>query len=438
MAKAARYDQLRELFREHQKRSKFVRQAYGTDLTISDCFILVEIDINPLASVTWLARRLNQEKSGVSRAVQYLVEAGYLTSGPSKRDGRGKELGLTGTARSFLAVHAAFNSAQLAEFTANVTIDELVELQAFFKTFADGMQAEQELLRPQESPLLIEMRRISRAIGIFGGSSFAGSGYSAVEWQIFSELHYSAGPVHACDLSPLLATSLNNTSRILARYERQGLIKRTPNPADKRSLMLSLTGEGEKALQRIQAGFNSRLETAFAGCTVKQLERFIFVFRKYLGLEQDPAHIPLLPGVRGELLQPPAARSEGRAFVVLQLMRLGKLLELPERLLAAGHHCFALRAEAQLGAVLELAECAGGYELINFAAAPAFEDTDLTRLFVQRVLRRLLAKGDSMQLSVPRRTFCPGWLLELGEVEERRAEDVILRFRPLAPAAAAA
>jgi hypothetical protein len=165
---------------------------------------------------------------------------------------------------------------------------------------------------------------------------------------------------------------------------------------------------------------------------VEDLDRFIALFRKYLGQEQNPAHVALLPGIRAERLETPEALAEARAFLVLQLMRRGKLLELPETNFARSNICYALRAEGRLTAVLELTETKGGFRVLNFGSAPELESTDLGALFLKRVLQRLLGRQSQLTLSVSVGSQLEAWLPRLGKVERDSGEGVfILSFQPV-------
>ena len=57
-------------------------------VSTTQCFVIVEIGRNPGISVKELAEILRIDKSGVSRAVEELVQKGYVERNPSKEDRR--------------------------------------------------------------------------------------------------------------------------------------------------------------------------------------------------------------------------------------------------------------------------------------------------------------------------------------------------------------
>jgi MarR family transcriptional regulator, 2-MHQ and catechol-resistance regulon repressor len=65
------------------------------------------------------------------------------------------------------------------------------------------------------------------------------------------ETLYHLGPMCQGELSGKLLRSTGNMTLVLDNLEHRGLTRRVRNPEDRRSLTISLTGEGEKLIQRI-------------------------------------------------------------------------------------------------------------------------------------------------------------------------------------------
>ena len=63
-------------------------------VSTAQCFILVEIGRKPGISVKELAEILHMDKSGISRAVEELVQNGFVERNPAKEDRRDVELRL--------------------------------------------------------------------------------------------------------------------------------------------------------------------------------------------------------------------------------------------------------------------------------------------------------------------------------------------------------
>ncbi|RJF94355.1 GNAT family N-acetyltransferase [Oleomonas cavernae] len=94
-----------------------------------------------------------------------------------------------------------------------------------------------------------EVRRFNRfytrAGGILG-ESLLGSDFSLTEARVLYELA-QGGEISAVDLKERLNIDAGYLSRMLKQFERRGLIRREPAPADRRRAHVVLTGEGQAA-----------------------------------------------------------------------------------------------------------------------------------------------------------------------------------------------
>src|SRR6478735_10990071 len=59
------------------------------------------------------------------------------------------------------------------------------------------------------------------------------------------------GPRNPGDIAVELGVHASNATRISDKLVRAGLIERSEDPADRRYVMLSLTGEGERLVERV-------------------------------------------------------------------------------------------------------------------------------------------------------------------------------------------
>jgi DNA-binding MarR family transcriptional regulator len=68
-----------------------------------------------------------------------------------------------------------------------------------------------------------------------------------------------AGPVRLSDLAAKLDVNVSTISRHVQQLERDGLLRRTDDPRDRRAAMLHLTAEGRSVLQRAWAARRAAL-----------------------------------------------------------------------------------------------------------------------------------------------------------------------------------
>jgi DNA-binding MarR family transcriptional regulator len=99
--------------------------------------------------------------------------------------------------------------------------------------------------------------RLARAAGDRQEKAYAAHGISRGEFDVLASLRRSGAPYQ---LSPkalcaaLMLTTGGMTGR-LDRLERAGLVTRSPDPADRRALVITLTGEGLRVVEAsVEAG----------------------------------------------------------------------------------------------------------------------------------------------------------------------------------------
>ncbi|GAA2462382.1 MarR family transcriptional regulator [Streptomyces glaucus] len=77
---------------------------------------------------------------------------------------------------------------------------------------------------------------------------YEGAPLTAPEVDMLIPLRHATGPVIARGLAERLGLSRAGVSKTLAKLERRGFVSRTPNPADRRSVLVSITPAGAEAI----------------------------------------------------------------------------------------------------------------------------------------------------------------------------------------------
>ncbi|WP_327185532.1 MarR family winged helix-turn-helix transcriptional regulator [Streptomyces sp. NBC_01334] len=77
---------------------------------------------------------------------------------------------------------------------------------------------------------------------------YAGAPLTAPEVDTLIPLRHATEPVIARSLAERLGLSRAGVSKTLAKLEKRGFITRTPNPADRRAALLTITESGAKAV----------------------------------------------------------------------------------------------------------------------------------------------------------------------------------------------
>jgi DNA-binding MarR family transcriptional regulator len=94
----------------------------------------------------------------------------------------------------------------------------------------------------------------------------AGSHLERSSVQVLARLG-ECGPVRLSDLAGKLSLTVSTASRHVAQLEREALIQRVDDPADRRSAVLHLTETGRDLLARIKTVRRQRLERMLAAWT---------------------------------------------------------------------------------------------------------------------------------------------------------------------------
>lgn len=93
---------------------------------------------------------------------------------------------------------------------------------------------------------------------------------SVIELGVMGHLHES-GRLTPRQVGERLGITTGSTTAVLDRIEQAGYIVRTPNPDDRRSLHLSLTASGKKAMSWSLKQDETRLRKVLKGYTEEQL-----------------------------------------------------------------------------------------------------------------------------------------------------------------------
>lgn len=116
-----------------------------------------------------------------------------------------------------------------------------------------------DLLRPSGAILAAQIS-LSNAIE---QQALFGLGHDSTTYDLLVRLHLA--PEHrlrAVDLCHQLLLSPSHVSRMLDRAERDGLVRRQPDPDDRRANQVFLTAEGERAVRHLAPRLHAVLDAA--------------------------------------------------------------------------------------------------------------------------------------------------------------------------------
>ena len=156
------------------------------------------------------------------------------------------------------------------------------------RDFTDRLLSRWSNIRPEldVAPYEVTGRiaRLGQLIAKQQEDSFARFGLNRGEVGVLSALR-TADPPHR--LSPtslfrgLMLSSAGMTSR-LDRLERRGLVKRIPDPDDRRGIQVELTAGGRKAVDEAVAANTTRERAFLGGLSAKEVDTLARLLKKML------------------------------------------------------------------------------------------------------------------------------------------------------------
>ena len=94
---------------------------------------------------------------------------------------------------------------------------------------------------------------------------FRAHGVSSAGFNVLMILDGAGGPLCPHEVSDRRLVTRGTLTGVLDSLEREGLIRRDPNPADRRSVLLSLTRAGSTRLRRVLPDLRRREAEVLAG-----------------------------------------------------------------------------------------------------------------------------------------------------------------------------
>ncbi|MFD4573035.1 MarR family winged helix-turn-helix transcriptional regulator [Streptomyces sp. NPDC058417] len=108
-----------------------------------------------------------------------------------------------------------------------------------------------------------------------------GEAVDELTYPVLSGLARS-GPSTAADLAPEVGLDRSGVTRRASRLEEAGLVRREPDPADRRGTLLVLTEEGERAVGTLRARLSDRIADSLASWPQDEAAAFARSLRRFV------------------------------------------------------------------------------------------------------------------------------------------------------------
>ena len=105
--------------------------------------------------------------------------------------------------------------------------------------------------KPGQSELVTSLVHAGKLVEERLGEALAGTELSVAKWAAIAQLAQAGQPLALSQLADRLACVRSNATQLVDRLEAEKLVRRAPDPEDRRSIRVELTPEGYR---RYRAG----------------------------------------------------------------------------------------------------------------------------------------------------------------------------------------
>jgi DNA-binding MarR family transcriptional regulator len=135
-------------------------------------------------------------------------------------------------------------------------------------------------LNPSSLVVLLGMYRAMAVLDRNQTDELAPSGLNCAQFNVLTVLHRAATPLAMRQLSTMMAVQPTNLSGIVRTLRGRGLVKQVLNEADSRSLLVSITPEGERFLAKVLPVHWSRLEGIMSDLSEKERQTLVALLER--------------------------------------------------------------------------------------------------------------------------------------------------------------
>lgn len=111
------------------------------------------------------------------------------------------------------------------------------------------------------------------------------SGLTPAQFGVLEAL-YNKGDLRICELIEKILTTSGNITVVIKNLEKEGLIKKNPDPEDKRSCIISLTTKGKDVIENILPNHIKNIKGIFEILTDEEKITLKNILKKFKNKEK--------------------------------------------------------------------------------------------------------------------------------------------------------
>lgn len=105
-------------------------------------------------------------------------------------------------------------------------------------------------------------------------------------FDVMAALYRAREAITMTELSRLLLVSNGNSTAVVDRLERDGLVGRVPSQADRRTVHVALTEDGVRQFEMMAADHEAEVNALFSGLTDDDLDKLKDILKR-MGRKRD-------------------------------------------------------------------------------------------------------------------------------------------------------
>lgn len=105
-------------------------------------------------------------------------------------------------------------------------------------------------------------------------------GTTLPRFDVLAALYRRRDGVTMSELSRMLLVSNGNATAVVDRLEADGLVKRTPSEADRRTVFVCLTPEGLRSFEDLASGHEAEVDALFSGLSEADLDQMTDILKR--------------------------------------------------------------------------------------------------------------------------------------------------------------
>lgn len=335
------------LFIELQRKNRATGTLDGTQLTLVESQLIIELDLDKSSDIFSLAKKLSLNQSTVSRAVQSLSAAGLISIQKDKKDKRKLILALRPSAFSIMKKIDQAANKILQDFSENLTPNEVESLLSSLKKLLDLTEMDPASLRKNEHPFRAQQRRIARLIKKLSAEGII----SNPELHLLKLLVDYENPLTPTQLAQTLCLKTSAVSILIKDLKKNKLITSEAKKSDARYENIIITQAGINKLVSSQVKQIKSIIPAVRKMTQPERDKIINLFGKFL---TDPNQNPAKFNQQFKILR---LKEDGRTNARVEYLKLSaknnQLESVPEKIFDTDSICFGLYSNSNLMAAVQ-------------------------------------------------------------------------------------